>query len=97
MPRSTKLGHQFRDREDERGRARDVADQGESRPRGDAPEDRLRHLPAIADRERDLGDHDARAATVRGERAALRRGVVLVIVDEDLITGPEAAASAGRC
>ena len=38
-----------------------------------------------------------RPATVRGERCRIARGVVLVVVDEDLVAGLEAAATAGRC
>ena len=67
------------------GRAGDVADQRELRPRGDAAEDRLRHLPASR-----IGNGISATTTRAPARSAandcrIACGVVLVVVDEDLV------------
>ena len=77
------------DREDQRRRARDVADQGEPGPVGDRAEDRVDDVVLRRDRERDPGDDDAGAVALGDVAQDVDRRVVLVVVGQELVAGLE--------
>ena len=81
------------DREDERGRARDVAEEGKPSPVRDPLEQGVDHDVLGRDRERDLGDHDAGPVALGDMAQDVDRGVVLVVVGQELVAGrkPERA------
>ena len=84
------------DREDEAADAGHVADQRQPRPRRHAGEDRLDDLLGMADRERDRDPDDPPSRSLRDGRQGVERGVVLVVVREQLVAGPQPEATRAR-
>ena len=79
------LGDELRDGQDERGRAGHLADEDQPGPLRDRTEDRLERLGRPADRERDPRDDDPGPVPLRDRAQRVDRGVVLVVVGQQLV------------
>ena len=85
MPRRVHLGDELGDGQDQRGRARDVADEEQAGPIGDGGQDRRKSLVGARDREGDRRDNDP-CPVARGDGPhRVDRGVVFVIVGQQLV------------
>src|SRR5262249_45201450 len=84
------LAHERLDREDEPARAGDVADERDASPWGDRREVRLDDLLRMPYREWDPDPDDAGPGAIRGGVELVQRGVVLVVIGEELVAGSKA-------
>src|SRR5437773_5810630 len=83
------VGDQPPDRQHERGRTRDVVQQGQARPRRDPRHHGVHDLGRRRDGERDPRDDDAGARPAGDEVEGVPAGVVGVVGREQLVAGPE--------
>ncbi len=79
------LAHDFGDRKDDGGRARDVIDQAEPRPRGERVEQASEDFPLVHDRQRDLDEREARASRLDGAPCQLWHAPYAWFVTEDFV------------
>ena len=84
------------DREDESGRAGDVADDGKPRSLGDGAEERIDDDVRACHRERDPGDVEAGSIPLRHMAEDVDHGVVLVVVGQQLVARREAERAHDR-